>query len=77
MQSRAEPPSRASRQQTVSASHAGTTLKPLTIIIVKGVMRRREHRMVERVDPVGCGCYRSPFLFEGTIRVVTSPREDE
>ena len=81
VQSRAEPPYRASAQQRVSCvssgSHAGIGLKPLTIIIVKGVMRRREDRMVERVDPVGCGCARRPFWFGGTTGVTTSPREDE
>ena len=81
VQSSAEPPNRASAQQTVSGvssgSHAGIGCKPLTIIIVKGVMRRREDRMVERVDTVGYGCSRRPSLFGGTTGVRTSPREDE
>lgn len=81
IQSSATPPSRASAQQSVSGvssgSHAGIGLKALTIIIVKGVMRRREYRMMEKADPVGCGCSSRPSWLGRTTGVTTSPREDE
>lgn len=71
VQSSAAPPSRSSAQQTVSGvstgSQAGIGLKPLTIIIVKGVMRRREDRMVERVDPVGVAALDVLLSLEGLL----------
>lgn len=60
-QSSAAPPSNSSAQQTVSSGHTGIGLRQLTIVIVKVATRRRENRIVERVDPASYGCHESIF----------------